>query len=249
MIRIQGLVKRYGRRTAVDGLTLSVPAGTCCALLGPNGAGKTTTVKVLTGLVHPDAGEVVVAGHNLATAAEGARGAIGYVPDQPYLYEKLTGREFLDFVGRMYGMSPADLAREAAALTDRFELGPFLDDLAESYSHGMRQRVVFASALLHRPPVIIVDEPMVGLDPKSIRLVKDILKERSREGAAVLMSTHILDVVEAVADRVGILTCGRLIAEGTPAEVRARAGGATLEEAFLALTGEGPQRRRADFAS
>ncbi len=232
MIDIRGLVKRYDRRIAVDGLTLQVPAGSCYALLGPNGAGKTTTGKVLTGLVRPDA----------------ARGQLGYVPDQPYLYEKLSGREFLVFVGRMYGLPVSDVARGIAELAERFELLPFLDELSESYSHGMRQRVVFASALLHRPKVLVVDEPTVGLDPKSIRLMKDLLREQAQRGAAVLMSTHILDVAEAVADRVGIMSHGRLLAEGSPADIRARVGsGASLEDAFLALTDEGPHRRVSDF--
>ena len=191
MIEISGLVKRYGRRSAVDGLTLQVPAGSCFALLGPNGAGKTTTVKVLSGLVKPDAGEVRVGGH--PAGCEAARGLLGYVPDQPYLYERLSGREFLVFVGRMYGMDAVESSRGIAEMSERFELGAFLDELAEGYSHGMRQRVVFAAALLHRPKVLVVDEPLVGLDPRSIRLVKDLLKERRREGVAILISTHVLD--------------------------------------------------------
>jgi ABC-2 type transport system ATP-binding protein len=248
VIDIRGLVKRYDRRTAVDGLTLQVPAGSCYALLGPNGAGKTTTVKVLTGLVRPDQGRVFVAGHDIRLSGDAARGQLGYVPDQPYLYEKLSGREFLVFVGRMYGLPVPDVQKGIAELAERFELLPFMDELAESYSHGMRQRVVFASALLHRPKVLVVDEPTVGLDPKSIRLIKDLLREQAKRGAAVLMSTHILDVAEAVADRVGIMSHGRLLAEGSPAEIRSRVGsGASLEDAFLALTDEGPRRRVSDF--
>ncbi len=248
MIEIQGLVKRYGRRTAVNALSLRVPAGSCYALLGPNGAGKTTTVKILAGLVRADEGRVLVAGHPLATHSDAARGELGYVPDQPYLYEKLSGREFLQFVGRMYGMSMADVASGTAELSERFEMGSFLDDLAESYSHGMRQRVVFSAALLHRPRVLVVDEPMVGLDPKSIRLVKDLLKERTRSGTSVLMSTHVLDAAEEVADRIGIMSHGQLVSEGSVPEIRARADAAgSLEEAFLRLTDEGPQRRSSDF--
>lgn len=246
MIEVRDLVKRYGRRRAVDGMSFRVPSGSCYALLGPNGAGKTTTVKVLTGLVRPDAGTVTVAGH--PAASEEARGALGYVPDQPYLYEKLTGREFLQFVGRMYGMAPGALGSGIDTLAARFEMRPFLDEMAESYSHGMRQRVVFAAALLHAPRVLVVDEPMVGLDPKSIRLVKDLLRERAREGTAILMSTHVLDAAEEVADRIGIMSGGRLVAEGSAAEIRARADAAgSLEEAFLRLTDGGPMRRAADF--
>ena len=213
MIEIEGLVKRYGRRAAVDGLVLRVPDGSCFALLGPNGAGKTTTVKILTGLVKQDQGLARVGGH--PAGCEASRGLLGYVPDQPYLYERLSGREFLAFVGRMYGMDAGEVSRGVAEMSERFELGEFLDELAEGYSHGMRQRVVFAAALLHRPKVLVVDEPLVGLDPRSIRLVKDLLKERRREGVAILISTHVLDAAEEVADRIGVMFQGRLVAEGT----------------------------------
>ncbi len=247
MIELEGMVKRYGRRTAVDGLTLRVPAGSCYALLGPNGAGKTTTVKVLSGLVKPDQGLARVGGH--PAGSEAARGLLGYVPDQPYLYERLSGREFLAFVGRMYGMDAAAIAREVSAMSERFELGAFLDELAEGYSHGMRQRVVFAAALLHRPKVLVVDEPLVGLDPRSIRLVKDLLKERRREGVAILISTHVLDAAEEVSDVIGVMCQGRLVAEGDAGGIRRAAGAAaTLEEAFLSLTSltSGPVRRQTD---
>ena len=248
MIEVEGLVKRYGRRTAVDRLGFRVPEGSCLALLGPNGAGKTSTVKILTGLIRPDEGSVRVAGHDMVRQPDAARGQVGYVPDEPYLYEKLSGREFLQFVGRMYGLSRAEAEAGIAALAERFEMTAFLDELSEGYSHGMRQRVVFAAALLHRPKVLVVDEPMVGLDPKSIRLVKDLLRERAREGTAILMSTHILDVAEAVADRIVILSHGSLAAEGSVAEVRSRADAAgSLEEAFLRLTDEGPRRRVSDL--
>ena len=248
MIEVQGLVKRYGQRTAVDRLDFRVPEGSYLALLGPNGAGKTSTVKILTGLIRSDAGSVRVAGHDMIRDPDSARGELGYVPDEPYLYEKLSGREFLQFVGRMYGLSLKEADLGIAQLAERFEMGPFLDELAEGFSHGMRQRVVFAAALLHRPKVLIVDEPMVGLDPKSIRLVKDLLRERAREGAAILMSTHILDVAEAVADRIAILSHGRMVAEGSVAEVRSKADAAlSLEEAFLRLTDEGPRRRISDL--
>lgn len=248
MIEVEGLVKRYGRRAAVDGLSFRVPAGSCFALLGPNGAGKTTTVKVMTGLVRPDGGAVRIAGRDIVTDADQARAGLGYVPDQPYLYEKLTGREFLGFVGRMYGMGDRDAAAGIGELTERFEMASFLDEFAEGYSHGMRQRVVFAAALLHRPCVLIVDEPMVGLDPKSIRLVKDLLKERAAAGAAILMSTHVLDAAEEMADRIGIMSHGRFVAEGSLAEIRGLADAAgSLEQAFLRLTEDGPRRRRSDF--
>jgi len=239
MIELKEMTKRFGKKVAVNRLTLEIPPGELFAFLGPNGAGKTTTIKVITGLLRADEGEVRVCGHDVLADPVNAKRRISYVPDEPYLYDKLSGREFLEFVGRMYRMERGEVRRKVAELTETLSLGEFLDDLAEQYSHGMRQRVVIAAALLHEPKVIVVDEPMVGLDPKSARVVKDILRSLSRNGAAVFMSTHTLAVAEELADRIGIIAHGRIIALGTLAELRGTADGpAGLEESFLRLTAE-----------
>ncbi len=237
MISLRNVRKCYGPKVAVDGLSLEVAPGELFAFLGPNGAGKTTTIKMLAGLLWPDAGEIEIAGINVRDNSLAAKAAVSYVPDQPYVYDKLSGREFLQFVGEMYGMPSAAAAAAIAEWAARFELGEFLDDLCESYSHGMKQRTVLTAALLHDPKVLLVDEPMVGLDPRSARLVKQILRERVAAGAAVFMSTHTLDVAEEVADRIGIINLGRLVAEGTLDELRdvAQTHG-RLEEAFLRIT-------------
>jgi len=239
MIAFRQASRRYGEKVAVDGLDLDVPRGESFALLGPNGAGKTTTIKMLVGLLRPSAGTVSVAGHDLVADPRGAHLHLGYVPDEPTLYEKLTGYEFLRFIADMFGM-PRDLAeRRIAEEIATFELGGFADDLAESYSLGMRQRLVFASALLHDPDVLVLDEPMVGLDPRSVRIVKDLLRRRAAAGMTVFMSTHILAIAEEIADRVGIMDRGRLTFLGTVADLRAacaRPGNATLEDLYLGVT-------------
>jgi len=247
MIAIDRLTKRFGANTAVDGLTLHVPPGELFAFLGPNGAGKTTTIKTMVGLLRPDDGTVRICGHDIVRDPVAAKARISYIPDQPYLYDKLTGREFLEFVGRMYGLDASRRAERIGRLTERLHLDEFLDDLCESYSHGMKQRVVIAASLLHEPRVLVVDEPMVGLDPKTARVVKDIFRELVRDGATVFMSTHTLSVAEELADRIGIIDRGRLIALGTLDELREQAGGPRgLEEMFLEITaGEGtPWARR-----
>src|SRR5438128_5017922 len=203
MIELNEVSKRYGTKLAVDRLSLTVPAGELFAFLGPNGAGKTTTIKMLCGLLFPTSGVVRVAGFDLQADGDQARQLIAFVPDTPFLYEKLTGREFLQFIADMYGMSPEHGRRRIEAMIELFRLGTFVDDLTERYSHGMRQRTVFAGALLHEPKVLIVDEPTVGLDPKSIRLLKDLLRREADGGTTIFLSTHSLDVAQQLADRIG----------------------------------------------
>lgn len=244
MIEFAGVTRRYGTKVAVERLDLSIGRGELFALLGPNGAGKTTTIKMLVGLLRTSEGSLRVAGHDIAADPRGALLHVGYVPDEPCLWEKLTGREFLGFIADMFGMPP-DLARERiAAAVDTFELAAFADDLAESYSLGMRQRLVFAAALLHDPDVLVLDEPMVGLDPRSVRIVKDLLRRRTAAGMTVFMSTHTLAMAEEMADRVGIMVRGRLRFLGTVSDLRGRSvsegdgGPKGLEDLYLALTTE-----------
>ncbi|RLS78006.1 MAG: ABC transporter ATP-binding protein [Planctomycetota bacterium] len=238
MIDFDHVTRTYGPRTAVADLSLSIPRGELFALLGPNGAGKTTTIRMLVGLLHPSRGAIRVCGHDLVSNPRAAHLHIGYVPDEPCLYDKLTGREFLWFIADMFGM-PRHLA---GARIDReiehFELGEFADDLAERYSLGMKQRLVFAASLLHDPDVLVLDEPMVGLDPRSVRIVKDLLAARTREGMTVFMSTHTLAMAEEMADRVGIMVRGQLRFLGTLAELREQMTleTTTLEQMYLELT-------------
>jgi ABC-2 type transport system ATP-binding protein len=239
MIQLDRVTKTYGAKTAVNDLTLQVPEGELFAFLGPNGAGKTTTIKMLCGLLFPTAGRVLIGGHDLQTDGDRARRLLAYVPDLPFLYEKLTGREFLQFVADMYGLPRAEARRRIAEVIDLFKLRDFVDDLTERYSHGMRQRTVFASALVHGPRVLVVDEPTVGLDPRSVRELKDLLRRQADEGVTIFLSSHSLDVVEELADRIGILSQGRLIGCGPLEELRAQAKfDGSLEELFLKLTEE-----------
>jgi ABC-2 type transport system ATP-binding protein len=236
MIELRGVTKTFGSKRAVDHLDLSVRAGELFAFLGPNGAGKTTTIKIVCGLLRPTSGIVKVGGFTAASPE--ARQLIAYVPDQPYLYEKLTGREFLRFVVEMYGLDPKPATRRIAELIETFEMGDYVDELTENYSHGMKQRVVFAAALVHEPKVLIVDEPLVGLDPRSARIVKDLFVAQARSGVAVLMSTHLLSIAEELADTIGIVDHGRMLANGTLAELRERVQmHGPLEDLFLKLTG------------
>jgi ABC-2 type transport system ATP-binding protein len=240
MIRIENLTKNYGDLTALDSLSLEIPEGEFFAFLGPNAAGKTTTIKLLTGLLRPTSGTAYICGHNIEREYIKAKSLISYIPDFPFLYDKLTGREFLDFVVQLY---PEHGGPEQAALRDellhQFGLEAQQHHLIENYSHGMRQKVVFAAALLHKPRVMIIDEPMVGLDPHSVRIVKDILKTRSKEGVTIFLSTHTLSVAEELADRIGIIDRGRLIAMGTVSELSESAGiKGKLEDVFLRLTEE-----------
>jgi len=238
MLSIEHLTKRFGDKVAVHDLSLEVPAGELHAFLGPNGAGKTTTLKCAAGLLWPTAGRIRVDGHDVHAEPLPAKRVLSYVPDQPYLYERLSGREFLAFVGRLYGLERRLCAERVAGLIELFEAKEWADELVENYSHGMRQKIVLSAALLHEPRVLMIDEPMVGLDPRSSKLVKTVLRERVAAGCAILMSTHTLSVAEEVADRIGIVDRGCLVAQGTYDELcRSASGGSGLEDVFLELTG------------
>jgi len=234
MIELHNVTKKFGTFAAVDGVSLRIERGQFFGFLGPNGAGKTTTIKMLTGLYAPTSGSCLVNGFDVQKNPLAAKQSIGYVPDQPFLYEKLTGREFLYFVGGLFRLSKADLRVRIEEYVDIFETGDFVDKRAEEYSQGMRQRIVLTAALLHDPKVLIVDEPMVGLDPRSARLVKDLLKKRTEQGVTIFMSTHLLEIVEELCDRIAIIQRGRIIHEEIQ-DSRKRANG-ELEALFLDLT-------------
>lgn len=239
LIKTSGLTKRFGQATAVNDLNLEIKSGEIYGFLGPNGSGKTTTIRMLTGLLEPSFGSAFICGYDISKEPSSAKALMAYVPDQPKLYGKLTAREFLSFMSNLYRM-PKDISREQAEyLLFLFGLESRADDLLESYSHGMRQKVVLAAALIHQPRVILLDEPTVGLDPRSARLLKDVLQEMARQGAAVFLSTHILEIAERMCHRVGILKEGRLIAQGSPEELRQKVGHGeeSLEDIFLELTG------------
>jgi len=237
LVKISNVTKCYGRLRAVDDVSFDVRAGEVFAFLGPNGAGKTTTIKMLAGLLRPDAGSIEVCGFNVLTDGRRAKAWMAYVPDEPFLYEKLTAREFLGFVGQMYAIPPAVARERERFYMDRLQVNGFADQLTEGYSHGMKQRVVLTAALLHEPRVLVVDEPMVGLDPRTVRTVKELFRKRAEEGGAVFMSTHTLDVAESIADRIAIINHGRIIACGTLEELRAAAATEhRLEDIFLELT-------------
>jgi len=236
MIQIRNLTKCFGDLKAVDNLSLDVAPGELFAFLGPNAAGKTTTIKLLTGLLRPTSGTCSIGGHDIQREPEAAKRLLAYVPDFPFLYEKLTCAEFMRFIGEMFEVERADVLSRTAALFERFGLDPYRHELTENLSHGTRQRLVIASALLHNPKVLIIDEPMVGLDPMHARTVKDELKERSRAGTTIFLSTHQLGIAEELADRIGIIGQGRLIALGTLEELRRQTAGAgALESIFLSL--------------
>jgi ABC-2 type transport system ATP-binding protein len=237
MIEFLHVVKAFGDLVAVNNLTLAIPTGQFFALLGPNAAGKTTALKILAGLMKPTSGSARVAGYDVQTQPLEARRCLSFVPDFPFLYDKLTPREFFRFTGQLHQMDDRAIETQGQELVRRFGLDPYVDKPIEGLSHGTRQRVAILSALLHQPRVFIIDEPMVGLDPQHARVVKDLLKERSQAGMTVLVSTHQLSVAEEMADRIGIIHQGRLVALGTAEELR-RQSGATgpLEKAFLALT-------------
>lgn len=238
MIRVEELTKRFGETLAVDRLNLEVAQGEFFAFLGPNGAGKTTTIKMMTGLLRPTGGTVSIAGHDVQRSPEQAKQHIGFIPDRPFLYEKLTAREYLRFVARLYHVPQSVADTRINQWLATFSLTEKADEYIESYSHGMRQKLVFGAALLHEPGVYVIDEPMVGLDPASARLVKNLLKKEAARGATVFLSTHTLPVAEELADRIGIIHRGRLVALGTLDELRgqARAAHLGLEDLFLLLT-------------
>jgi ABC-2 type transport system ATP-binding protein len=238
LIEMRQLVKRYGEKAAVDDVSLEVHPGEIFGFLGPNGAGKTTTIKVIVGLLQPTSGTVRVGGHDVQKEPLQAKASSGYVPDEPHLYPKLTGRELLRFVGDLYGVTGEQVERRIDELLRLFDLTPAADDTIDSYSHGMRQKTALAAALVHDPKVLVLDEPTVGLDPKSARLIKDLLRQMAERGAAVFLSTHILEIAENMCDRIGIINQGRLIASGTMAELRSLGKGeSSLEDIFLSLTG------------
>ncbi len=239
MLRLEKVTKRYGSFTAVDAIDLVVPRGEIFGFLGPNGAGKTTTIRMVAGVLLPTSGRIVVGGNDLATEPEAAKSRIGYIPDRPFLYEKLSGAEFLRFVAGLWGRDGRELEERARRLMELFDLVEWQDELIESYSHGMRQKLLISSALIHQPELIVVDEPMVGLDPKSARLLKDLLRTFVARGGTVFLSTHTLEVAEVLCDRIAIIHEGRIIASGTMEELRAlvQAGEAHLEDIFLKVTG------------
>ncbi len=239
VLRLEGVTKCFGSFKAVDAIDLSVPRGTIFGFLGPNGAGKTTTIRMIAGVLLPDAGRIVIGGDDLAGSPEQAKSRIGYIPDRPYLYEKLSGREFLRFVAGLWGRDGQGAEERADRLLDLFSLSEWQHELIESYSHGMRQKLLISSALIHQPELIVVDEPMVGLDPRSARILKDLLRTYAVNGGTVFLSSHTLEVVEVVCDRIAIIHLGRIIAHGTLEELRgqAQAGEAHLEEIFLKVTG------------
>ncbi|HTK55673.1 MAG TPA: ABC transporter ATP-binding protein [Gemmatimonadales bacterium] len=239
MISIKQLTKRYGSFTAVDGIALEVPKGQLFGFLGPNGAGKTTTLRMIAGILQPTAGTIAVAGHDIQTDPVAAKSRLGFIPDRPYVYEKLTGAEFLRFVAGLYGQGGTGVETRMDELLALFELTDWKDQLVEKYSHGMRQKLIISSALVHRPDVIVVDEPMVGLDPKGQSFLKDLFRQFCDRGGTVLMSTHTHEIAENVCDRIAIIQKGKIVAEGTMTEIRhqTESAGQSLEQVFLKLTG------------
>ena len=239
MIRLEGLTKTYGKFTAVNGIDLHVPRGELFGFLGPNGAGKTTTLRMIAGIMRPTAGRIWLGGDDLLKEPMSAKTRLGFIPDRPFIYEKLTGAEFLRFVAGLYGQDGDIVEKRIDELLEVFELTMWKHELVESYSHGMRQKLIISSALIHRPECIVVDEPMVGLDPKAARLLKDIFRQFVNRGGTILMSTHTLEVAEAMCDRIAIIQKGDIVALGTMDDLRRQtaSGNATLEELFLKLTG------------
>jgi len=250
LIQLAGLTKRYGDFTAVAGMDLSVRRGELFGLLGPNGAGKTTTLRMIAGILQPTAGTITIGGVSLASDPVAAKSRLGFIPDRPFIYEKLTGREFLRFVAGLYGQGGVEIDRRGEELLALFDLLDWRDELVESYSHGMRQKLIIASAFVHRPEVIVVDEPMVGLDPKAARLLKDLFRAYVERGNTIVMSTHTLEVAETLCDRVAIIQNGRIAAMGTMTELRTNTGYDTgLEDIFLRLTGEKAARTALEVLS
>jgi ABC-2 type transport system ATP-binding protein len=239
MIELENVSKAFGDLYAVNNVTLKVNNGELFTLLGPNGAGKTTTVKMITGLIKPTRGKIIINGIDIEEFPEKAKKVISYIPDQPFLYPELTGREFIIFVSRLYGMNKKEINERMNLLIDEFRIGEWIDFPASLYSHGMRQKVIFIQALIHNPKIIVIDEPMVGLDPVSARIVKSVLRERVENGISVFMSTHSLDVAEEISDRVGVIDEGKLIEVGS-IEKLLKTPSATLEDVYFAITEEEP---------
>ncbi len=244
MIRLEGLTKRYGSFTAVDGIDLEARRGELFGLLGPNGAGKTSTLRMIAGILRPDAGRVLVDGFDVVGDPYRAKARLGYIPDRPFVYEKLTGTELLRFVAGLYGQQGPEIEDRIRELLALWDLEGWADELVEAYSHGMRQKLIISSALVHRPRALVIDEPMVGLDPRAARLLKDLLRAFADSGGTALISTHTLEFAEALCDRLAVIAEGRIIALGTMDELRAQAESAEsgLEQVFLRLTGGESQR-------
>ncbi len=237
MIVTEHLVKHFGPKIAVNDLNLRIEEGEFFCFLGPNGAGKTTTIKMLTGLIRPTSGRASLDGIDIQENPVKTKSMLGYIPDTPFLYDKLTGREFMRFVAGLYNIEEAVVRSEGEELLEMFEIAQVGDQLIENYSHGMRQKLSFATCFMHAPKVVVVDEPWVGLDPKNIRFVKNFLKEKTQNGVTVFMSTHSLSVIEDVADRIGIIYGGKLLHVGTLQEILALAENpGSLEDVFLQIT-------------
>ncbi len=240
MIAVQNLVKIYGRFKAVDDVSLNIEPGEIHGFLGPNGAGKTTTMRMIAGLLKPTSGRILVNNHDLECEPEAAKGSLGFIPDRPFIYDKLTAGEFLTFHAGLYGLTNGQVGSRVDEMLELFELTQWKNELIESFSHGMKQRLVMSSAFFHRPQAVAVDEPMVGLDPRGARLIKDVFRRMSERGVAILMSTHTLEVAQEMCHRVSIIQKGHIIAQGTVDDVKQMAGSATdehLTSVFLKLTG------------
>ena len=237
MIRLEHLTKLYGSFRAVDAISMHVPMGALYGFLGPNGAGKTTTLRMIAGILRPTSGTVRIGGHDISVDPVSAKAKLGFIPDRPFVYDKLTGAEFLRFVAGLYGQDGQLVERRVDELLEIFELSTWKNELVESYSHGMRQKLIISSALIHRPEVIVVDEPMVGLDPRAARLLKDLFRGFTSRGGTILMSTHTLEIAEALCDRIAIIQGGKIVAHGTMSELRKQHEAGGLEDLFLRLTG------------
>jgi len=240
MIQLIDLTKSYGKLAAVNGLNLEVPAGQIFGFLGPNGAGKTTTIRVMMGILKATSGRVLLDGHDVVSEAQAAKAIAGFIPDRPFIYEKLTGGEFLRFVGKLHGLNSARLEERIAELLEHLELSSWKHELVEGYSHGMKQRLVVCAALIHQPRILIVDEPMVGMDPRGARTLKDLFRALAQDGVTIFLSTHSIDTAEEICHRIGIIRQGKLIACGSMAELQNQADGnhRNLESVFLELTRE-----------
>ena len=240
MIQLINLTKYYGKLAAVDGLNLEVSAGQIFGFLGPNGAGKTTTIRTMMGVLKPTSGRIILGEYDILAEPQKAKAISGFIPDRPFIYEKLSGQEFLAFVGKLHRLDPARLNRRIAELLDLLEMTAWRDELVESYSHGMKQRLVVCAALIHEPRILVVDEPMVGMDPRGARTLKDLFRSLATNGITIFLSTHSISVAEEICHRIGIIHKGRLIACGTMAEIHRQTSGANgnLESVFLALTRE-----------